>query len=120
MDLNSFPLDNPNVCHDLSILEIEKNHEHSICKASPKKEKDRSFPEKLHKILSNPTFQHIITWLPDGRSWRVLDAKKFEKEVIPLYFRHRNFASFMRQVNGWGFRGIRRGYGHRSYYHEVR
>ena len=60
--------------------------------------KDPPFPVKLHKILSNPEFRDYIMWLPHGRSWRVLKPKAFEEKVIPLYFRHAKYASFMRQV----------------------
>jgi hypothetical protein len=43
----------------------------------------------------------------------------FEQVVIPLYFRHAKYASFMRQVNGWGFKRIVSGNDHNSYYHEM-
>ena len=79
-----------------------------------------SFPARLHLMLSNPEFQEIITWLPHGRSWRVLKRKIFEEEVIPLYFRHSSFQSFMRQVNGWGFLRVKSGDETNSFYHEVR
>ena len=75
---------------------------------------------KLYRILSNPKFHNIITWQPHGRSWRVLKPKLFEKEVLPLYFRHRNYSSFMRQVNGWGFRRIQKGIDRHTFYHVVR
>lgn len=65
-----------------------------------------TFPLKLHAILSDNGFEDIITWLPSGHSWRVLDRHIFEKQVIPLYFRHSNYSSFMRQLNGWGFRRV--------------
>ena len=61
--------------------------------------KEPPFPVKLHRILSNPDFSDIISWLPHGRSWRVLKPKAFEEKVIPLYFRHAKYASFMRQVS---------------------
>jgi hypothetical protein len=60
--------------------------------------KDPPFPVKLHRILSNPEYNDVISWLPHGRSWRVLKPKAFEEKVIPLYFRHAKYASFMRQV----------------------
>ena len=83
-------------------------------------DKDATFPVKLHNILSIPDYQHIITWLPHGRSWQVLQRDALVEKVIPLYFRHRNFSSFMRQVNGWGFRRINKGNKRNSYHHEVR
>ena len=79
-----------------------------------------NFPARLHLMLSNPEFQEIITWLPHGRSWRVLKRKIFEKEVIPLYFRHSSFHSFMRQVKAWGFLCVKSGDETNSFYHEVR
>jgi Heat shock transcription factor len=60
--------------------------------------KEPPFPVKLHRILSNPDFTDIICWLPHGRSWRVLKPKAFEERIIPMYFRHAKYASFMRQV----------------------
>jgi hypothetical protein len=71
-----------------------------------KGKKDPPFPLKLHQILSNPEFQEYICFNPHGRSWRILKPQLFEQVVIPLYFRHAKYASFMRQVNGWGFKRI--------------
>jgi len=61
--------------------------------------KEPPFPVKLHRILTNPEYSDVISWLPHGRSWRVLKPKAFEEKVIPLYFRHAKYASFMRQVS---------------------
>jgi len=81
--------------------------------------KEPPFPVKLHKILSNPEYADIISWLPHGRSWRVLKPKTYEEKIIPKYFRHAKYASFMRQVNGWGFKRMTQGPDHNSYYHEL-
>lgn len=80
---------------------------------------DAPFSIKLHKILSDPDYSSVISWLPHGRSWRVLQPKVFEEKIIPLFFRHTRISSFMRQVNGWGFRRISRGIDINSYYHEL-
>jgi len=84
-----------------------------------KGKKEPPFPLKLHQILSNPEFQECICWNPHGRSWRILKPPVFEQLVIPLYFRHAKYASFMRQVNGWGFKRIVSGNDHNSYFHEL-
>lgn len=60
--------------------------------------KEPPFPVKLHRILSNEEYSDCIAWLPHGRSWRVLRPKAFEEKIIPNYFRHTKYASFMRQV----------------------
>jgi hypothetical protein len=81
--------------------------------------KEPTFPVKLHMILSNPEYEDIITWLPHGRSWRILQQKAFEERVIPRYFRHGQYSSFSRQVNGWGFRRVTQGPDYGSYYNEL-
>jgi hypothetical protein len=81
--------------------------------------KEQTFPVKLHQILSDYRWGDIIAWLPHGRSWQILQQKRFEKEVIPFYFRHGRYSSFARQVNGWGFHRITHGSDYNSYYHEV-
>jgi HSF-type DNA-binding len=78
-----------------------------------------SFPTKLYKILSEPQYQDCIAWLPHGRAWRVLKPKILEDEIIPKYFRSDRLASFMRQVNGWGFKRITEGPDLNAYYHEM-
>ena len=84
-----------------------------------KGKKEPPFPLKLHQILANPEFAEYICWNPHGRSWRIAKPKVFEQVVIPLYFRHAKYASFMRQVNGWGFKRILSGNDHNSYYHSM-
>jgi len=88
-------------------------------RSKPKQSKIKmNFPMKLHEILANKEFEHILSWLSHGRAWRIVRHKEFEEKVIPLYFRHGRYSSFARQVNGWGFRRIRHGTDYNSYYHE--
>ncbi len=57
--------------------------------------------------------------MPHGRAWRVLKPREFEIRVIPTYFEHAKFSSFIRQANGWGFRRITQGPDRNAYYHEL-
>ena len=86
----------------------------------PQSSKVSNFPSNLHLILSSSSFQDVVEWMPHGRSWRIIKSKKFENEVIPLFYRHKSLSSFMRQVYGWGFRRIFKGPDRNSFYHEVR
>eukprot|EP00980_Cylindrotheca_fusiformis_P024310 scaffold11726_cov112-Cylindrotheca_fusiformis.AAC.4 len=79
----------------------------------------QTFPMKLHQILCDPFFQDSIAWLPDGRSWRILNQEAFVDMLVQnQYFKHSNFQSFMRQVNGWGFRRLHQGPDLWSYHHK--
>ena len=78
-----------------------------------------NFPAKMHAILSRTDLADIVAWMPHGRSWRVLKPREFEVKVIPIYFEHSKFSSFIRQANGWGFRRITQGRDRNSYYHPL-
>jgi len=78
-----------------------------------------NFPAKMHSILSRPELADIVCWMPHGRSWRVLKPREFEVRVIPTYFEHSKFSSFIRQANGWGFRRMTQGRDRNSYYQEL-
>ncbi|CAJ1942240.1 unnamed protein product [Cylindrotheca closterium] len=81
--------------------------------------RDSTFPMKLHRILADPRFRDCICWLPNGKSWRVLNQHLFADVALPEYFKHQKYASFMRQVNGWGFKRARQGPEINSYSHEL-
>jgi len=74
-----------------------------------------SFPHKLYAILSSGTFKNIITFSDDGKSWKVINKKLLEKDVLPEYFRTGKYLSFTRNVLGWGFQRN----GKATYYHKL-
>jgi len=41
----------------------------------------------------------IASWSTDGLAFYVKDPDRFATEVIPAYFKHSNFSSFVRQVS---------------------
>lgn len=63
---------------------------------------------------------HVVNWLPHGRSWKIVNRDQFTEIALPRYFGHKNYASFVRIVNAWGFRRVTSGIDRDSYYHEVR
>jgi hypothetical protein len=65
-----------------------------------------NFVAKMHAILSRPDLTDVIVWMPHGRSFKILKPRDFEIRVLPVYFDHSKFSSFIRQANGWGFRRI--------------
>jgi len=49
----------------------------------------------------------VASWSADGKSFVIRDVDSFAKEVLPLYFKHSKFASFVRQLNFYSFRKLR-------------
>lgn len=48
----------------------------------------------------------FICWSQEGNSFLVLDEQRFSKEILPKFFKHNNMASFVRQLNMYGFRKV--------------
>jgi hypothetical protein len=46
------------------------------------------FPARLYQLIEieDPT---IIAWATDGRSFRVVDPKRFRAETVPKYFKRK-------------------------------
>lgn len=78
-------------------------------------------PTRLHSILSNPDYEHIISWQPHGYAWKIKDLAAFVDRVITDYGHYPvNLNTFMRLLKLWGFRQITKGTDAGAYYHEVR
>jgi len=53
---------------------------------------------KLYQILETPELTSIIEWGENGKYFRVKNITDFTEKVLPKFFKHKNFSSFVRQV----------------------
>ncbi|KAK7470554.1 Heat shock transcription factor [Stygiomarasmius scandens] len=64
------------------------------------------FLQKLYKIVSDPSTNDVICWSDSGDSFFVHDHERLAKEHLGNWFKHNKFASFVRQLNMYGFHKI--------------
>lgn len=65
-----------------------------------------TFITKIWKILEISDYQRLISWSECGKNVIIHDYPNFSKEILPHYFKHNNFNSFVRQLNLYGFRKV--------------
>uniref|UniRef100_A0A5K3FPT5 HSF_DOMAIN domain-containing protein n=1 Tax=Mesocestoides corti TaxID=53468 RepID=A0A5K3FPT5_MESCO len=67
-----------------------------------------AFLSKLKILVDDPQTDELIYWDSSGRSFHIRDGNRLAKEILPLFFKHNNLSSFIRQLNMYGFKKINR------------
>ncbi|KAK0087099.1 hypothetical protein PV325_001768 [Microctonus aethiopoides] len=62
-----------------------------------------AFLGKLWKLVDDPETDDLICWASNGRSFFIKNTAQFARELLPHYYKHNNMASFVRQLNMYGF-----------------
>ena len=77
------------------------------------------FPQRLHALLSTPALydSRVIGWQEHGRCFVIRQPKDFARTTMVTHFKHRQFTSFQRQLNLYGFKRLTRGPDKGAYYH---
>ncbi|KAJ1928417.1 Heat shock transcription factor [Tieghemiomyces parasiticus] len=65
-----------------------------------------AFLSKLYRMVDDSSTDALIGWSDRGDSFYVHKQEDFAKEVLPHFFKHNNFASFVRQLNMYGFHKV--------------
>ncbi|KAI0008427.1 hypothetical protein F4779DRAFT_451319 [Xylariaceae sp. FL0662B] len=82
---------------------LEEKAQRARKEAQAKRKQIPPFVQKLNSFLEQSKNTDLIRWSEKGDSFIVLDEDEFAKTLIPELFKHNNYASFVRQLNMYGF-----------------
>ncbi|KAG8384385.1 hypothetical protein BUALT_Bualt04G0112600 [Buddleja alternifolia] len=64
------------------------------------------FLTKTYHLVDDRSTDDVVSWNEGGTAFVVWKTAEFAKDLLPKYFKHNNFSSFVRQLNTYGFRKI--------------
>ncbi|CAK77279.1 unnamed protein product (macronuclear) [Paramecium tetraurelia] len=77
-----------------------------------------SFLLKTYEILENSSLSHIIGWNQEGNAFIVFNTNELASKVLANYFKHKNYPSFLRQLNMYNFKKTKNQYGQSEFRHK--
>lgn len=64
------------------------------------------FLAKTYEMVDDHSSDSIVSWSHNSKSFIVWNPPEFSRDLLPKFFKHNNFSSFIRQLNTYGFRKI--------------
>ncbi|KAG1703095.1 hypothetical protein DVH05_008007 [Phytophthora capsici] len=87
----------------MSVCSTSSSTSSSSSEPVPKRGWVAPFLLHLHQMLRRED-EKIIRWAEDGMAFQILDKDAMATQILPKYFKNKNFSSFQRQLNYFGFR----------------
>ncbi|KAG7534158.1 Winged helix DNA-binding domain superfamily [Arabidopsis thaliana x Arabidopsis arenosa] len=64
------------------------------------------FLRKTFEIVEDTVTDPVVSWSLTRKSFIIWDSYDFSENLLPKYFKHKNFSSFLRQLNSYGFKKV--------------
>ena len=88
-------------------------------KRLPRKKRSHTFPQKLHQVITDHASDDVFTWLPDGKSFLIVNDELFCQRILSQLFKACKYSSFVRKLHRWGFVRLTSGQGTDSFQHPL-
>ncbi|KAK7314996.1 hypothetical protein VNO77_33528 [Canavalia gladiata] len=85
---------------------VEHNGDSSASAAESQRSIPTPFLTKTFQLVDDQSIDDVISWNEDGSTFIVWNPTVFARDLLPKYFKHNNFSSFVRQLNTYGFRKV--------------
>lgn len=82
---------------------MEQNGDSTPSPTTTASDSQRSMPTpfltKTYQLVDDQAIDDVISWNKDGTTFVVWNPTIFARDLLPRYFKHNNFSSFVRQLN---------------------
>lgn len=78
---------------------VEHNNGDSTATAESQRSIPTPFLTKTYQLVEDQSIDDVISWNDDGSTFIVWNPTVFARDLLPKYFKHNNFSSFVRQLN---------------------
>ncbi|KAG2670995.1 hypothetical protein I3843_14G112000 [Carya illinoinensis] len=85
---------------------MDQSSEEMVFSVESQKSVPAPFLIKTYQLVDDTRTDHIVSWGEDETTFVVWRPPEFARDLLPNYFKHNNFSSFVRQLNTYGFKKI--------------
>ena len=98
ISLNNCLIINKEIDRKIVCIDMYQGFAEKLEKSSQGLESIPKFLKIVFQIIEECMHEEHICWSQDGRAILIKNPKEFAEDLLPIYFKHSNYSSFVRQV----------------------